>query len=129
MGDGQSAGMMTLAHLPLATEIRRLATHPGTSGVGQTMIEKAVNESQAAGNYGVVRVSSLDDTSEGFYNSTGFQAGEDDYMKLDPSKSGVRTQQRRPRFLLCPKTPLPCPRSFWRKRLRDFFSSHLRQPV
>jgi len=93
MGDGQSAGMMTLTHSPLETGVRLLATHPGSSGVGKTMIEKAVNESQAAGNHGVVRLSSLDDTSEGFYASTGFQSEEDDNMKLDPSNSDLWTQQ------------------------------------
>lgn len=93
LGGGHSAGMMTLTHSSSETTVEYLATHPGASGAGKTMIEKAVNESQAKGNRGEVTLESLDDHSSEFYKSIGFQSQDGDEMTLKPSESELWTQQ------------------------------------
>jgi hypothetical protein len=66
------------------TEVSLLATHPAVSHAGETMIEKAANESQARGHEGTLYVKSLDKGSDRFYLGVGFEA-EGDRMKLTPS--------------------------------------------
>jgi hypothetical protein len=93
LGD-HSVAMMTLRHTTPSTTVDALAAHPATQGAGKTMMEKAVNESQAAGNQGRVKLSSLDDSSDGFYQSIGFNHSETQsgYMELDPSQSKLWSQ-------------------------------------
>jgi hypothetical protein len=93
IGDDLSAALMTLKHGQSETELEYLATHPGTSGAGKTMIEKAVNESQAAGNRGDLKLSSDSDASDGFYQSMGFQFGNDGYMRLKPGENELWSQE------------------------------------
>jgi hypothetical protein len=105
---GHSVALMSLTHTspdadgtrPDAdaggTRLDNLATHPGTSGAGKTMIEHAVNESAAAGNHGIVTLTSLNDASTGFYHSVGFKqlSGSDisDMKELNPSESNLWSQ-------------------------------------
>jgi hypothetical protein len=93
LGDDKSAALMTLKHAQSETEVEYLATHPGTSGAGKTMIEHAVNKSQAAGNHGELKLASDSDASDGFYQSIGFQFGADGYMRLKPSESELWSQK------------------------------------
>jgi hypothetical protein len=92
LGD-DSVAMMALEHSPLSdTEITHLATHPATSGAGKTMVAKAVNESQAAGNHGKVWLSSISPDSMGFYRSLGFKTVKGERVELNPSDSPLWSQ-------------------------------------
>jgi hypothetical protein len=82
---GKPAAMMLLKQSQNETEVATLSTHPGTSGAGETMIERAVNESQVAGHNGEVSLTSLNHASTKFYESLGFkQQGSE--MKLKPAE-------------------------------------------
>jgi hypothetical protein len=92
---GDSAALMTLRHGPGATLISELATHPGTLGAGKIMVEKAVNESQTAGNDGKVHLASLNKASTEFYGSLGFKQLKplkSKNMELNPSDSHLWSQ-------------------------------------
>ena len=88
LSNRQSAAVMSLEHSSGITEIKYLASHPGTAGAGQTMIETAVNESEKRGNEG--RIGGLDSLDEAvsFYHSMGF-SGPQNNMSLDPEKSDL----------------------------------------
>jgi hypothetical protein len=87
IGDDSVALMALEQHITSGTEITHLVTHPGTSGAGKTMVEKAVNESQAAGIHGKVWVSKISDDSDRFYDSLGFKTSGGGRMELNPSES------------------------------------------
>ena len=84
LGNGHSAALMALRH-GRGTRVEHLATHPGTSGAGETMIEKAVNESQTRGNNGEVFLES-GGVAQDFYRSLGFKEDGLLDMKLNPSE-------------------------------------------
>jgi N-acetylglutamate synthase-like GNAT family acetyltransferase len=90
LGNGETAAIMNLHHrnddIGQFTTIETLATHPGTQGVGTTMVEHAVNVSEAAGQQGnIVHVNAVSEESESFFRSQGFTGGAK-FLKLDPSK-------------------------------------------
>ena len=93
LAEDHSAGVMTLAHQGGDTEVKYLATHPGTSGAGETLIETAVNASQKEGNEGKISLTSLNSASSGFYRSLGFEGSEATDLKLDPSQSTLWEQR------------------------------------
>ncbi len=74
------------------TDITWLTTHPGVSGAGQTMVEKAANAAEQAGQDGRLKLTALDDTSAQFYRSVGFK-GDKSGMSLDPSTSDLWEKQ------------------------------------
>jgi len=78
LGNGQSAAVMNLHHrndeIGAQTTIETLATHPGTAGAGTTMVEHAVNVSEAAGQEGHISgVSAAYPESEQFFREQGFE--------------------------------------------------------
>lgn len=90
LGDNQSAAIMHLHHrndeIGQQTSIETLATHPGTTGAGRTMVEHAVNVSEAAGQKGYVGpVHAVNSESEQFFRKQGFE-GNAKFLRLDPSK-------------------------------------------
>ena len=89
LGD-EPVALMKLDHKD-GTEIKWLTAHPGVSGAGQSMVEKAVSESTANNHGGVVKVVPRDE-SAGFYKSLGFK-GNNAEMTLDPAKSKQWSQQ------------------------------------
>ena len=91
LGD-HSAAVTTLRHNPPITKVEYFATHPATSRAGTTMIEHVVNESQAAGNDGKVKLSSFSGAATGFYNSLGFKSQQNNHLELNPSKSDLWSQ-------------------------------------
>jgi hypothetical protein len=91
LGSHGSAAVMSLQHDSNSTEVKFLATHPGTSGAGETMIETAVNESQAKGHNGNIELMSLSKASDGFYKNLGFTVDKG-VQKLNPSESELWSQ-------------------------------------
>ncbi len=90
LGDTPVALMSVRQH-PDRTTVENLTTHPGSKGAGETMMERAVNNSDIANHQGVLYLKSLMG-SEGFYDKLGFQrtpeATDDEIqMKLNPSAS------------------------------------------
>lgn len=85
LGNGHSAALMALRNFAHSTRVEHLAAHPGTSGAGETMIEKAVNESQTRGNNGEVVLESAGPAKD-FYRSLGFKEDGLLDMKLNPSE-------------------------------------------
>jgi hypothetical protein len=82
--DGTPVGILKMRHSAGESRIDSLTTHPGTSQVGETMIEHAVNESQKNNNGGVLGLYTTS-ASRGFYEKLGFtQVGGS--MVLNPSK-------------------------------------------
>lgn len=68
--------------------IQDLVTHPGSSGVGCMLMEKAVNESYQHQQQGVLKLFPLDETCQKVYEKMGFVMMDDqNYMLLEPSKS------------------------------------------
>ncbi len=84
----QPVGMMKLADKEDHTELTWLTTHPGVSGAGQSLVEKAANVSEANGHGGAVRLTSRDEAATRFYGSVGFRGDRSD-MRLDPARSGL----------------------------------------
>jgi hypothetical protein len=80
--------LMLLAHKGGAdpqTGIEYLATHPGTKGAGQAMLETAVSASQVEGHNGQVSLRSLSG-SRAFFDKAGFKTtGNEGQMRLDPA--------------------------------------------
>jgi hypothetical protein len=70
-------------------EIFHLVTHPGASGIGLLMVEKAVNVSNDLEYNGKVGLIPYSSASVEFYASVGFDGpqGREDRMKLDPTHS------------------------------------------
>jgi hypothetical protein len=70
-------------------EIVYLVTHPGASGIGLLMVEKAVNVSNDLGLEGKVGLTTYSAASTEFYTSVGFAGpeGPNGRMRLDPTHS------------------------------------------
>lgn len=92
LGGHRSAAVMSLQHDGNSTQLKSLASHPSTSGAGETMIEKAVNESQARGQNGQIYLMSLNSASDGFYKNLGFTDDQGE-LKLNPSESELWSQK------------------------------------
>lgn len=68
--------------------IQDIVTHPGSSGVGCMLMEKAVNESYQHKQQGILKLFPLDETCEKVYEKMGFVMMDDrTYMLLEPAKS------------------------------------------
>lgn len=95
LGGGHSAGLLSLSHADSETEVLQIVTHPGGSGAGNTLMEKAVNESHKAGNHGIVHLNAENLESIALYEKQGFKAVEEreGHYILDPSKSEHWHQQ------------------------------------
>ena len=90
LGD-EPVGLMDLVEGDDHSEINWLATHPGASGAGQALVERAVDVSDARGHGGIVRTYSMSDASTGFYRSMGFRERGGN-LRLDPGGSGNWTR-------------------------------------
>ena len=83
---GVPVGIVKMRHSPRESRIETMATHPGTSQGGGTLVAFAVNESQKNNHSGVIRLYTTD-ASKVFYEKLGFkQDGESSTsLVLDPS--------------------------------------------
>jgi hypothetical protein len=90
--DGHPVGVMLLENGP-PVEIGYMITHPGSSGVGATLVERAVNLSEAWGESGCVELTDNNAEARKAYIAMGF-VDEGGQMKLDPSTSDRWVQQQ-----------------------------------
>jgi hypothetical protein len=64
-----------------------LSSHPGSSGAGEIVIEKAVNVSEECGKGGLVKLYAVEGAVgfyESFYEKLGFESIDENQMKLRP---------------------------------------------
>jgi hypothetical protein len=66
------------------SRIQYVATHLGASAGGETLIERAVNESQRNNHDGLLFLKSVPE-HRGFYEALGFTMADNKDMVLDPS--------------------------------------------
>ncbi|MCC8957609.1 GNAT family N-acetyltransferase [Bradyrhizobium sp. Pear77] len=78
--------VMTLQQRRVDIEIKHLATHPAVYGAGETMLESAINRSQAAGHGGKVSLVATPE-AHGFYEKNGFKMDRHGRWSLVPSAS------------------------------------------
>ncbi|VVE43676.1 hypothetical protein [Pandoraea anhela] len=89
--EGHMTGVMTVSVSPREEDMRdtfwidNIITHPGASGAGELLVEKAVSMSMNKGFGGTVRLMAL--SGQDFYQSVGFRDLGGGMMELRPSQS------------------------------------------
>lgn len=87
MLSGKAGALMRVTVRDDIVKIEDLSTHPGSSGAGEIMIEKAVCFSEKKGFKGCVSLYAAGN-SKGFYKKLGFvETASEGTMKLDPRQS------------------------------------------